>query len=341
MTVRNLKDGSKKPWLCECYPSGREGKRIRKRFTTKAEANQFEHFTMQQVKDAPWLGEKVDNRRLLDMVDIWHRTHGFSLAQGKYTLNRLNFIAESLGNPLAAQFSAKMWTNYREQRIAGLVKNTKGKFVAVKTSTINHDQAVFNAMIEELIRTGEWRWDNPLGKVRSFKQHETEMAFLTDEQITSVLAAAKVHSNTSLYPIIKVCLATGARFKEAEQLRGAQLSQYKITFSKTKGKKNRTVPISPALYDEIYQPTSGRLFKNCYNSMWRMIDDLIPDLPEGQATHVFRHTFASHFMMKGGNIVVLQRILGHTDIKHTMRYAHFAPDHLEDAITKNPISHLF
>lgn len=30
-------------------------------------------------------------------------------------------------------------------------------------------------------------------------------------------------------------------------------------------------------------------------------------------------------MMNGGNILVLQRILGHTDIKMTMRYAHFAP----------------
>jgi hypothetical protein len=35
---------------------------------------------------------------------------------------------------------------------------------------------------------------------------------------------------------------------------------------------------------------------------------------------------------------VLQRILGHTDIKMTMRYAHFAPDHLEDAVKLNPIT---
>ena len=45
-------------------------------------------------------------------------------------------------------------------------------------------------------------------------------------------------------------------------------------------------------------------------------------------------------MMNGGNILVLQRILGHTDIKMTMRYAHFAPDHLEDAVRLNPITAL-
>ncbi|OVZ90739.1 hypothetical protein CBW58_15105 [Yersinia frederiksenii] len=34
----------------------------------------------------------------------------------------------------------------------------------------------------------------------------------------------------------------------------------------------------------------------------------------------------------------MQRVLGHTDIKMTMRYAHFAPDHLEDAVKLNPLA---
>lgn len=58
-------------------------------------------------------------------------------------------------------------------------------------------------------------------------------------------------------------------------------------------------------------------------------------------THVLRHTFASHFMMGGGNIIVLQRILGHSDIRVTMRYAHFAPDHLEEAIALNPLTQTY
>lgn len=42
--------------------------------------------------------------------------------------------------------------------------------------------------------------------------------------------------------------------------------------------------------------------------------------------------------MAGGNIIVLQRILGHSDIRVTMRYSHFAPDHLQDAIHFNPLA---
>jgi integrase len=47
--------------------------------------------------------------------------------------------------------------------------------------------------------------------------------------------------------------------------------------------------------------------------------------------HDLRHTFASHFMMNGGNIYDLQKILGHTSLDMTQRYAHLAPEHLVQA----------
>jgi site-specific recombinase XerD len=43
-------------------------------------------------------------------------------------------------------------------------------------------------------------------------------------------------------------------------------------------------------------------------------------------------------MMGGGNILVLQQILGHASITDTMKYAHFSPTHLEDAIRLNPLT---
>ncbi|MNP57799.1 Tyrosine recombinase XerC [compost metagenome] len=61
-------------------------------------------------------------------------------------------------------------------------------------------------------------------------------------------------------------------------------------------------------------------------------------VPAGQSSHVLRHTFASHFIMSGGNLLTLQRILGHTTVAMTMRYAHLAPDHLQDAIRLGPQS---
>ena len=47
--------------------------------------------------------------------------------------------------------------------------------------------------------------------------------------------------------------------------------------------------------------------------------------------HDLRHTFASHFMMKGGNIWELKELLGHHDFEMTQIYAHLSPNHLEKA----------
>lgn len=49
---------------------------------------------------------------------------------------------------------------------------------------------------------------------------------------------------------------------------------------------------------------------------------------------------ASHFIMNGGNILVLQKILGLSSLTMTMRYAHLAPEHLQEANALNPLAKL-
>ena len=44
--------------------------------------------------------------------------------------------------------------------------------------------------------------------------------------------------------------------------------------------------------------------------------------------HDLRHTFASWFMMNGGDLYELAKILGHSNIKMTERYAKLARQHI-------------
>jgi integrase len=45
--------------------------------------------------------------------------------------------------------------------------------------------------------------------------------------------------------------------------------------------------------------------------------------------HELRHAFASHYMMKGGQLYALSSILGHKDLKITQRYAKLSPKHMD------------
>lgn len=105
-----------------------------------------------------------------------------------------------------------------------------------------------------------------------------------------------------------------------------------------KGNRYRTAPISKEFYDSLPKPEKlGRYFKSCYSAFRKVVEHAELNLPDGQLSHVLRHTFTSHFMKNGGNILVLKDILGHTDIKMTMRYAHLAPDNLGEAVQLNPL----
>src|SRR5881628_133298 len=50
--------------------------------------------------------------------------------------------------------------------------------------------------------------------------------------------------------------------------------------------------------------------------------------------HDTRHHFASWFMMRGGSLPALKELLGHSDIKTTLIYAHLSPAHLRSEVAK-------
>ncbi len=327
-------------WHIDERPYGRDGPRIRKKFKVKSEAlRHYKWILSEAASTKKWNPPKKDKRLLSDLVQDWYKYHGQNLKSGEQRRDYLLSLCELMGNPLAVNFTGKDFIEFRERRITqgvtGNILNKKG----IKPSTCNHDLSYFKAVFNELIRIDNWHGENPLNKVRPLKYDEVELSFLDFDQINELLVALSNCDSRHALVITKICLSTGARWSEAQNLNAEQVKNCKITFNKTKSSKLRTIPISKSLQDEIFtgRRRNGPLFSYCYKSFERAIKKTSISLPANQLTHILRHTFASQFMMAGRSLLTLNKILGHADIKMTMRYAHLSPDHLEDAVKFNPL----
>ena len=179
--------------------------------------------------------------------------------------------------------------------------------------------------------------ENPAAHIKSLHEEHRER-YLTKMEAKRLLKAVDESNNTSLKYIIRFLLLTGAR--RGEVLRAAwkdiDLVNMVWTIPITKNKKIRKVPISKELLEVINSipKTSEWLFPakrttGHYTSITAAWDHArkkagLPDV----RIHDLRHSFASTLVNSGCNLYEVQRLLGHSDLKMTQRYAHLSDDSL-------------
>lgn len=325
MAIVQLPDGR---WHVDVEPI--KGKRFRKTFKTKGEAQRFEATCRSKCIETPaWNPKPKDRRRLSELIRLWYNLHGHSLRDGKRRLSKLEQLAKRLRDPVARTLDPSSYSTMRRKRLDA----------GVSPKTMNNELGYIRAVFNELRDLGQIEFENPLVGVKPLKLQERELSWLTNEQISELLEAIRngcENPHTELVTLL--CLATGARWSEAEKLTPNRLQGNIVTYAGTKSGKVRSVPISKELADRLrkHWRTEGH-FTSSITSFRRALERTTIQLPKGQAAHALRHTFASHFVQNGGNIVTLQKILGHSTLAMTMRYAHLAPDHLQDAIRLGPL----
>lgn len=207
---------------------------------------------------------------------------------------------------------------------------------------------LFNKIMNDAVR-----WElinsNPLMKVTRFKTEQKEYDFWKQHEAKRFLGAGLSTAKISrIYWPAAVALYTGMRKGEVQALKWEDINERSglITVKRsycrvskktkeTKSRKIRYVPISHSfkglltrlkkeqnseLVVPFFNPDYyGKEFKS-YSASLRLPIIRFHDL---------RHTFASNFLMGGGNIYDLQKILGHSTIQMTERYLHLVPSHLK------------
>lgn len=341
MSIRKLPDGR---WQLDMYEAGRGSKRIREKFDSKGEATRRKNYIEEQkVQGKPW-NSHSEKRRLQDLIDTWYTSYGMTTKDGKSNKAKFTDACKEMGNPKVNDFDKKMFDEWRTHRL----KRTETKLIKRnKPQTINKTHRLMIAMFNRLISSGHWEYANPLEGLKKLNEVKPSPGFLSDEQIYMLLDELRKTGQQNAVLIAEVCLRTGARWSEAENLTGGQLfpgMPPKIAFTQTKGDDDRLVPISQEFYQRLPKVAPGDLvfgdqsnWYSIFSNVWIRMNF---NLPKGQKSHALRHTFASNFMKNGGNIKVLQKVLGHKDVTMTMRYVHFAPEYLATAINLNPLAAL-
>lgn len=194
---------------------------------------------------------------------------------------------------------------------------------------------------------------NPLHRYRPVKEPEAHYDYWSAPEIQQFLNGTLFDR---LGPVFIVALNTGMRRGELCALKwdridfvrnqiivSRNLTRYGLKET-TKSGKRRFVPINPVVREVL-----EKLLREQKSDFVFCEEDGAPldahhlyrDFHRAQRRagftklirfHDLRHTFASHFMMNGGNIYDLQKILGHSTMEMTQRYSHLSPDHLAEAI---------
>lgn len=324
MPIEQLPDGR---WKVDVEPV--KGKRFRKTVKTKAEALRFEATKRAaMIQPTSWNPKPKDRRKLSELVDRWYDLHGHSISSGKRRKGTLLLMCQRLGDPIASKLTGADLVELRRNELeAGAVPKS-----------INNRHTYLKAVFNELYRLGDIDYANPLAKVKPLKFQERQLSYLSIKHIPLLIHALDASKSRCVRLVAEVCLATGARWSEAQGLTLERVRNLTVTFANTKSKRVRVIPISKGLEKrlEAYLGEHGR-FTDCSRAFRIAVEHSGIKLPRGQCSHVLRHTFASHFMMNGGNILTLKEILGHASLTMTMRYAHLSPAHLRDALRLNPL----
>lgn len=145
-----------------------------------------------------------------------------------------------------------------------------------------------------------------------------------------------------LKPMVLVALNTGIRRNALFSLEWGdidfQAGTILLRAEAAKSKKHLIIPMNATTRETLaawkkqsgkdsglvfVNPLTGKKFTNC-NSAWESL--LKAAQIENFRWHDMRHDFASRLVMNGVDLNTVRELLGHSDMKMTMRYAHLAPE---------------
>ncbi len=218
----------------------------------------------------------------------------------------------------------------------------------IKPSTINRELATLSHVFTKAL---EWQWlDKKSATIKSFKEEQSRITYLTVEQINRLLETAKQDQNKQIYPFIMIGLETAMRRMEilSIQIKNIDLDKRLIFIPQAKaGARQQPITLHLAEFLKSYlanaKPNQLWLFPaeksatkhtmNIEKPFRRVVAAAGLD-PKQVVRHTLRHTAITHLVQAGVDLPTVKRISGHKTLQMVERYSHQNGQHIQAAMDK-------
>lgn len=325
-----------------------DGSTRSKTFHRKTDALRWKQDTESQKRRDPSELLRVHrNLRLCDLYEIWMTTQMRSKRDERTVYQYERFYRAHFEK----RFGSKLIDSFTSADFDLLCKQLLDR--GMKEKSVNNVLTFIKQVFRYASVEGYLKED-PLLKIRKLSEPQRDFKYLRKEEIQVLL---RVNRFESIYPVLVIALNTGMRigeifglcwdcvsFESNNILVKRSLSRTRLK-EKTKTKLIRAIPMNDAV-----QATMRKLVAHQTSNKYVLADaqgnPLRPDHYSSRdfkraleradlksmRFHDLRHTYASNYMMSGGNLYDLQKILGHTKSDTTNMYAHLSPAHLQTAV---------
>jgi len=256
-------------------------------------------------------------------VEAHHKAH-------KQTLYRLTEVLPWQERRLD-QIDAKRVERWQTKRING----------GTSPWTVKRDIATLRAMMSKAVEWGHLEI-HPLATLKAPKAADnSRIRYLSKDEEKRLLSALMADSTPAhLRAIVTIAMNTGLRRGELLQLDWSSVdlkaNRLTVTAQTAKSSKVRHVPLNKkalAALKAWKKPAArtGPVFgMTDIKKSWATLMTLSEIT--GFRYHDLRHNFASKLVMAGIDLNTVRELLGHSDIRMTLRYAHLAPEHAAAAV---------
>lgn len=217
--------------------------------------------------------------------------------------------------------------------------------IRARRATANRLLTVLKALLNKAFEYGKVASDLAWRRVKPFPEADASRErFLEHDEMTRLCNACEA----GFRQLVRGALLSGARYGElcradvGDYSRAAQKIQVRLS----KGGKPRWIPLDDEAAEFFEQATTGRLptepmFRRADGQRWGKSHQRRRLLEASKAAkidppityHGLRHTWASHRIMRGAELMIVARVLGHRDTRMVERhYGHLRPSYVDEAI---------